>query len=1127
MRKSFSSNKLTPITLPKQPTSDAFIDISILDVMGIEEFLSVIKYRTENNQKDTWKEIYSLISHLKASRELMFIETQLFSSKSQEDNNAESLKKIVDRLVDATRVIFDVERVNILEIDTETDEFVLTSSSEKQGMGIRFAIKDGIESELLSKCSIINAAATSVDQKYLNLMDSQGKKSFKNILCVPIIVESTIIGVLEAINKPILIMNTPRDINTPKGAFFSASEEKCLSFISSIVGSVLLRQIKSPLTQMKTMRLQNGTASSSSSVRSATKKSTFNIHNRTTESASKRSTSSDLSMPLQSLLDVTYQKLDAERVSIFAYDAYYQKLVCAVSLDIKGLRLPLDTGYVGQCYSTSRVINITDALHDPIHYKDIDKKVGFTSRSVLSVPILGADGVATGVVQAINKKNAVKFSNDDEMTLLELGKHFFNLLNNGNSAINTAENSVIEGGGSIAPASINTVAIASSAAATISRYIVDMLKCKSVNELFARAEHSVKSFVSSAECDMVAIYFCEKDMLVRAVVSDHLRSPMNAGKQQAYGFKGSMKMSELPLEIKEALQQNRTTEFNAHNSTELNNLLPDVSIFQALIVPINSMFRGSAGSCVIIYAKVASAGCVPFTSTTKDLLSSFSECFSCALQENVERTAVEDNLKTLQTNLFKISNTLTNLQEVIIVLNREGNVIMCNKNLDDFFGHQSNANSKAIGFQSLSEEGHYSLWLTAEQCPQLYKDVGTTLQNGRLINREDVLISNPHKPEGLFVDYRIVAIDKSETESPSKLNLSSILITIRKSKVDHKSDLKPHNTLTKNTPGILVNPSIPIPSDLFQWDFNVLKYTEKPVLCNLMGKLFETLLSLSEIGINYTFLSNFIVEVGDTYNDLPFHNLQHSANVTHFTFMLIKATNALANLKPHMVFAILLSAMVHDIDHPGNTNLFEINSQSELALLYNDQAVLENHHCSVAFRLMRKENMQILSTMTKPHAAEVRKFVIGCILATDMTVHFDLVEEIKNKQQAGGWNFSDGKDQLSLGKILVHAADLSNPVRPFHMSVAWARRISTEFNEQVEREQSLGLPVLAFMITKDDAAFCKNEIGFSSFVVAPMWRAIHHVFPDLRFLVDQMESNAIEWKEWAERLKEEEKDGTI
>lgn len=1123
MRKSFSSNKLTPINLPKQPVSDAFIDISILDVMGIEEFLSVIKYRTENNQKDTWKEIFSLISHLKASRELMFIETHLFSSRSQEENNSESLKKIIDRLVDATRVIFDVERVNVLEIDTETDEFVLTSSSEKQGMGIRFAIKDGIESELLSKCSIINTSAATVDPKYLNLMDAQGKKALKNILCVPIIVESTIIGVLEAVNKPLLIMNTPRDINTPKGAFYSSSEEKCLSFISSIVGGALLRQSKSPSTHVKTMRMQNGPPSgSSSSVRSASKKSTFNIHNRTAESISKRSTTSDVSQSLQSLLDVTYQKLDAERVSIFAYDAYYQKLVCAVSLDIKGLRLPLDTGYVGQCYATSRIINVADAMQDPIHNKDIDKKVGFSSRSVLSVPILGADGVASGVVQAINKKNAVKFTEVDETILLELGKHFLSLLNNGSSA---TENSIIEGGSVIAT-NIDTVAIASSAAATISRYIVDMLKCKSVNELFARAEHSVKSFVSSTECDMVAIYFCEKDMLVRAVVSDHLRSPMNAGKQQTYGFKGSMKMTELPVEIKEALQQNKITEFNAHNSTELSNLLPDVSIFQALIVPVKAMFRNSGGSCVIIYAKVASAGCVPFAATTKDLLTSFSECFSCALQEIVERTAVEDNLKALQTNLSKISNTLTNLQEVIIVLNRDGSVIMCNKNLDDFFGHHSNPNrdSKAIGFQSLSEGGHYSLWLTSDQCPQLYKDVGTTLQNGRLINREDVLI---HRPEGHFVDYRIVAIEKTEADSPSKLNISAILITIRKSKVDHKSDPKPQNTIGKNIPGVLVNPSIPIPSDLFQWEFNVLKYTEKPVLCNLMGKMFETLLSLSEIGVNYTYLSNFITEVGDTYHDLPFHNLQHSANVTHFTFMLIKATNALANLKPHMVFAILLSAMVHDIDHPGNTNLFEINSQSELALIYNDQAVLENHHCSVAFRLMRKENMQILSTMSKPHAAEVRKFVIACILATDMSVHFDLVEEIKHKQQGGGWNFSDGKDQLSLGKILVHAADLSNPVRPFQMSVAWARRISTEFNDQVTREQSLGLPIMAFMITKDDAAFCKNEIGFSSFVVAPMWRAIHHVFPDLHFLVDQMDSNAIEWKEWAERLKEEEKDATI
>lgn len=50
------------------------------------------------------------------------------------------------------------------------------------------------------------------------------------------------------------------------------------------------------------------------------------------------------------------------------------------------------------------------------------------------------------------------------------------------------------------------------------------------------------------------------------------------------------------------------------------------------------------------------------------------------------------------------------------------------------------------------------------------------------------------------------------------------------------------------------------------------------------------------------------------------------------------------------IFTSLLAAIVHDFDHPGTTNAFHVGSGSDLALLYNDRAVLENHHVSQFFR---------------------------------------------------------------------------------------------------------------------------------------------------------------------------------
>lgn len=54
--------------------------------------------------------------------------------------------------------------------------------------------------------------------------------------------------------------------------------------------------------------------------------------------------------------------------------------------------------------------------------------------------------------------------------------------------------------------------------------------------------------------------------------------------------------------------------------------------------------------------------------------------------------------------------------------------------------------------------------------------------------------------------------------------------------------------------------------------------------------------------------------------------------------------------------AALIAATIHDVDHPGRTNSFLCNAGSELAVLYNDTAVLESHHTALAFQLTAKDN---------------------------------------------------------------------------------------------------------------------------------------------------------------------------
>ena len=63
------------------------------------------------------------------------------------------------------------------------------------------------------------------------------------------------------------------------------------------------------------------------------------------------------------------------------------------------------------------------------------------------------------------------------------------------------------------------------------------------------------------------------------------------------------------------------------------------------------------------------------------------------------------------------------------------------------------------------------------------------------------------------------------------------------------------------------------------------------------------------------------------------------------------------------VLAVLVAAAVHGVDHPGRNNLFMVNTGHELALLYNDNSVLENHHLAVAFKTMQVGGYGIVVTM--------------------------------------------------------------------------------------------------------------------------------------------------------------------
>jgi len=102
-------------------------------------------------------------------------------------------------------------------------------------------------------------------------------------------------------------------------------------------------------------------------------------------------------------------------------------------------------------------------------------------------------------------------------------------------------------------------------------------------------------------------------------------------------------------------------------------------------------------------------------------------------------------------------------------------------------------------------------------------------------------------------------------------------------------------------------------------------------------------------------------------------------------------------LDPVDEVAALIAATVHDVDHPGRTNSFLCNAGSELAILYNDTAVLESHHAALAFQLTtRDDKCNIFKNMERNDYRTLRQAIIDMVLATEMTKHFEHVNKFVN-----------------------------------------------------------------------------------------------------------------------------------
>eukprot|EP00696_Hemimastix_kukwesjijk_P011157 gnl/Hemi2/24008_TR8051_c0_g1_i1.p1 gnl/Hemi2/24008_TR8051_c0_g1~~gnl/Hemi2/24008_TR8051_c0_g1_i1.p1 ORF type:complete len:359 (+),score=111.59 gnl/Hemi2/24008_TR8051_c0_g1_i1:171-1247(+) len=277
-------------------------------------------------------------------------------------------------------------------------------------------------------------------------------------------------------------------------------------------------------------------------------------------------------------------------------------------------------------------------------------------------------------------------------------------------------------------------------------------------------------------------------------------------------------------------------------------------------------------------------------------------------------------------------------------------------------------------------------------------------------------------------------------------------------------------------------------------EMNFLQCSEEQ-LVYLLWKMLEAQNLISALGLVPARVQSFLADLRRAYRHVPFHNFCHAfsvAQAAHSTLAGLGVAEAL-QMTPLERLAVLLASLIHDVDHPGLTNDFNIKTQSYLATLYNDTSVLENHHCAQGFFLIRKH--QLLDSLPPAEQALLRKLVVGCVLATDLAVHRNTLAELKARSPDQAW--ASVEERGLLCKLIVKCADLNNELHPLEMRKVLAERVMEEFLTQGDLEKSLGLSPLPHLDRAKTGSLSKEQSGFIRFLCLPLFEEAARLVPQM------------------------------
>ena len=302
--------------------------------------------------------------------------------------------------------------------------------------------------------------------------------------------------------------------------------------------------------------------------------------------------------------------------------------------------------------------------------------------------------------------------------------------------------------------------------------------------------------------------------------------------------------------------------------------------------------------------------------------------------------------------------------------------------------------------------------------------------------------------------------------------------------------------------------------DAFDRNPAILAIRTRSELAEYVISLFVQEGSADKLGVDPVCLREFVGKVSRNYRKNPYHNFHHAVDTVNTVTWMITRPVLAQGLPTHFRFLLLLSALIHDVGHPGHNNMWEVQTGSDLARKYNNVAVLEKQSYDVLCAILDEPRYDVLDNFDADTRREWMKIVEDVVLATDFAVHRQFLDEFRTYVGEHKPDLANPEYRLWAARAIMKAADIANTSKPFPDAQVWGERVMMEFWAQGVMEKRNNLPV-GPLNDPETVQLNAAQAGFIRFAALELFELLSTIEPALTELVDNLRSNLDVYEEMA------------